>query len=83
MTRNEETKIVKAALKSAGLPVVKVGHGTGTAYGWLHITLELDDSDRPAANRSMDRAIKAAMLVTGRHGDYDGCINVTYKDAGY
>lgn len=34
-----ESKAVKTALADAGLPVTKVGHGTGTAWGWLDITL--------------------------------------------
>jgi hypothetical protein len=38
-THGEETKAVKAALIAAGFDVLKVGHGQGTAWGWLHITL--------------------------------------------
>lgn len=34
-----ETKAVKAALKAAGVEVQRVGHDTGTAWGWLHIKL--------------------------------------------
>jgi hypothetical protein len=30
---------VRSKLRSAGLPVLKVGHGRGTAWGWLHVTL--------------------------------------------
>ena len=36
-THAEETKAVKDALRAAGLPFRKVGHGTGTAWGWLEI----------------------------------------------
>ena len=34
--RRQETKAVKAALKAAGI-TAKVGHGTGTSWGWLYI----------------------------------------------
>ena len=42
-THAAETKAVKAALKDAGLPVVKVGHGSGTAHCWLEVTLRRPD----------------------------------------
>lgn len=71
-THREETKAVKAALKAAGIEFVKVGHGTGTAWGWLHIKLAGEWSS--ARNAEAVRVVKAA---TGRHGDYDGCINVS------
>ena len=38
-THKEETKTVKSALVRAGLPVLKVGHGSGTAWSWLNIRL--------------------------------------------
>ena len=34
--RREETKAVKIALKAAGINS-RVGHGRGTAWGWLHV----------------------------------------------
>jgi len=37
-TRSEETKAVKAALARAGINA-RVGHGKGTAWGWLHINI--------------------------------------------
>lgn len=37
-THREETQAVKKALKEAGIEA-KVGHGTGTAWGWLEINL--------------------------------------------
>ena len=43
-THAAETKAVKAALKAASLPVVKVGHGSGTAWGWLEVTLRRPDN---------------------------------------
>jgi hypothetical protein len=36
MDRKLETRIVKEALRKAGY-TAKVGHGKGTAWGWLHI----------------------------------------------
>lgn len=37
-TRREETKAVKAALAAAGIPAV-VGHGRGTASGWIDVNI--------------------------------------------
>jgi len=34
--RRNETRAVKAALKAAGINS-RVGHGKGTAWGWLHV----------------------------------------------
>ena len=67
MTKREETKAVKAALEAAGFNA-RVGHGTGTASWWLHIKIA-DMSRRTEAT-------EIAQQVTGRHGDYDGNINV-------
>jgi len=92
----EETKAVKDALVEAGIPVLKVGHGTGTAWGWLEIHLpppdetkheKMTDTDTPwicYANCSecqkfqdlRNEAIRVALKVTGRKGEYDGRINV-------
>ena len=72
-SHREETKAVKAALDKAGIRYKRVGHGTGTAWGWLHIKL---------AGHWDTEASRAAILVaqeaTGRHGDYDGCINTSF-----
>ena len=38
-THREESRVVKDALLKAGIDVLKVGHGPGTAWGWLHIRL--------------------------------------------
>ncbi len=37
MDRREETKAVKGALVRAGYTGVRVTHGNGTAWGWLHV----------------------------------------------
>jgi hypothetical protein len=39
LSNKEETKLLRGKFREAGLPVVKVGHGRGTAYGWLHVTV--------------------------------------------
>lgn len=36
MTRSEETRAAKAALRQAGIKAA-VSHGRGTAYGWLDV----------------------------------------------
>jgi len=73
-THREETKAVKAALIKAGFTNVRVGHGTGTAWGWLHIHCD----PKPSQNfqRKDREVVRIAQAVTGRHGDYDGQINV-------
>ena len=101
-THKEETKAVKSALLAAGLDVRRVGHGHGTAWGWLDIYLARplehgcevhgtygDFRDRQTCatckvfwekctelNR---KAVEVAQKVTGRHGDYDGEINVHWE----
>jgi len=70
-THREETRAVKKALIEEGIPVKKVGHGTGTAWAWLHIYL--DPSDKMDY---YEEVIRIAQEVTGRHGDYNGEINV-------
>ena len=72
MERHEETRVVKAALKEAGLPVRRVSHGSGTGCGWLKITLVAPVS----AAKEIEQALRIAQLVTGRCGDYDGRIQV-------
>ena len=70
MERREESKAVKAALARAGIKA-RVSHGRGTAWSWLKITL-------PASSwraRQLE-AVRIAQAVTGRHGEYDGRINV-------
>ena len=50
----QETKAVKAALLGAGLPVVKVGHGRGTSWGWLDVTLASSIKKHHCANEAYD-----------------------------
>ena len=37
LERKQETRIVKEALARAGYQDISVRHGTGTAWGWLHV----------------------------------------------
>ena len=75
--RRTETKMVKDALAAAGIKA-KVRHGTGTARGWLHITIP-EQEHHTATNALMGQAVMIAKKVTGRHGKYDGCINVNFR----
>lgn len=101
-THKEETKAVKAALLAAGLDVRRVGHGRGTAWGWLDIfiarPLEHGCEEHGTYGSLMERgvclgcrtfqekcgeinrqAVAVAQKVTGRHGEYDGRINVHWE----
>ncbi len=66
MTRQEETKVVRSALLKAGIPVRHVRHGTGTSWGWLHITLDLPWDEHELRQKAEAIVEKA----TGRHGEY-------------
>ena len=70
MERNLETKIVKAALKEAGINC-RVGHGKGTSWGWLYVFID--------RSTDHDTVLSIVQGVTGRHGNYDGRINI-FKD---
>lgn len=73
-THREETKAVKEALLKAGFPNVRVGHSTGTAWAWLAIHCDAKPGQSWQDKRI--EALRIAKAVTGRHGDYDGEINV-------
>lgn len=73
--RGEETQAVKKALVAAGYAGVRVSHGAGTAYGWLHIKCEAKPGQDYAGKLRDVEAI--AQRVTGRHGDYGGNINIS------
>ena len=74
-THREETKAVKEALVKAGFPNVRVGHGTGTAWGWLEIRCDAKPGQSYQDKRS--EALRLARAITGRGGDYDGDILVS------
>ncbi len=46
-SHREETRAVKDALAKAGIKALKVTHGSGTAWGWLHIYLGKNPSGLP------------------------------------
>jgi hypothetical protein len=82
-SHKEETKAVKKALADAGIEA-SVTHGTGTAWGWLHINL--GDPRKRDGLRHVEygcrytekeiefhkNVLKIVKKVTGRHGEYDG-----------
>jgi len=69
-THRDETKAVKDALLKAGFTNVRVGHGRGTAWGWLEISCDAKPGQSYQDKRT--EVIRLAKAVTGRHGDYDG-----------
>jgi len=77
MNRREEIAVVKKALIAEGFDKrgVRVGHGRGTSLCWLKVQV----SCRKGAywQKEYDLALAIAQRVTGRHGDYNGEINVT------
>jgi len=79
-THREENKAVKDALLKAGFTNVKVGHDTGTAWAWLkiHCDAKPGQSFLKSFQDSRAEVIRIAKAVTGRHGDYDGEINVYF-----
>lgn len=77
MDRKLETKLVKQALIKAGYTGVTVGHGVGTSWGWLHIGVDTTIGFGVDYSKTMDAVERIAQRVTGRHGEWGGCINVT------
>ena len=86
----EETKAVKKALLDAGIKA-NVTHGTGTAWGWLHINigdpkqrngLKEEEFGRQYTEEELalhKKVLEIAQKTTGRHGDYDGEIIINAK----
>lgn len=68
MGKTDETRLVKAALNREGISFRRVGHGTGTAAGWLRIT--------GVAREYQDRALAVVQRETGRYGPWDGHISI-------
>lgn len=95
LTRADETRRVKAALKEAGINAL-VTHGRGTAWGWLEINIgagqdfgEHDSNElhgksqcrRCVQLRTMEQeALQVAQEETGRHGEWDGQILILTQD---
>ena len=61
-THKEETRAVKKALNNAGINCT-VGHGTGTAWGWIEVNIG-------KGCELHEKARKIVEEVTGRHGEY-------------
>jgi len=90
-SHREETKAVKEALRKVGINAV-VGHGTGTAWGWLEINIgagqqfgEHNYSDWHCPHcismrKMAEQTIFIAQEVTGRNGDYHGNILILQQD---
>jgi len=76
MDRLTETKMVKDALTKEGYTSVKVGHGSGTARGWLHIKCDEKFIEQTWQEKSIDVEM-IARQVTGRTGDYGGRITIS------
>lgn len=86
-----ETKAVKDALEKAGIKA-EVGHGTGTAWGWLEINigdprlrggLKAPPYQYQYTAEEMalqDRVLKIAQEVTGRRGEYQGNISILAQE---
>ena len=75
MERLAETKEVKRALIEAGYTGGRVGHGRGTAWGWLHIKCDMLTGQTWQQKHTEVEAI--ARRVSGRHGDYGGRITIS------
>ena len=94
MDNKQETKAVKAALKTAGIHA-RVSHGRGTGYGWLNINLgdpaqrngtEPHPSGVGTRYTEAEGALHAKVAeivrkVTGRHGAYGGEILILAQEA--
>jgi len=65
--RTAESNKIKQAINIMGIRV-KVRHGVGTSHGWLYVYVP-KGSDHKAL-------LSVVQHVTGRHGEYDGKINL-------
>jgi len=90
-----ETKTVRQALQALGINA-KITHGKGTAWGWLEINIgKLDEWPHNHAPQSycpdncphwlIASSLRHIVLdtvkrTTGRHGDYNGEINILTQD---
>ncbi len=88
MDRRQETKIVKKALKEAGIKA-SVSHGKGTGGGWIEVNVgdpkERDGIEKGPGGRDRytnietelhETVIKIIQDITGRHGKYNGNISI-------
>lgn len=71
MARNQETTAIKRALTTAGYKVRSVGHGTGTAYMWIHVRLST-----PAPYAVIQAVVPIVARAIGREDWGENCIGV-------
>ena len=89
MTRNEEMQAAKAVLAQMGCRHISVRHGSGTARGWLDITVTIShaltctcttyhtcDVCRRVLYDQSDSVEDAVAVATGRKGLRDNRIAV-------
>jgi len=69
MERRKETAVVKKALRAYGINAY-VSHGKGTGWGWLKVNVGTGNG------YLHEKVIEITQRATGRHGEYDGNINV-------
>jgi len=65
--RREETTAVKRALVAAGFDKPRVKHGTGTAWGWLKIYVDIHILGPSHWNNSYNRILEVAIKASGRN----------------
>jgi hypothetical protein len=82
MTKQQENKIVKNALKAAGFPIISVGHDTGTASNWLNIRVQLTQGQDHEWYYQQGEAMKQITRdLTGRNPEYwGGEISINWED---
>ena len=76
--RKTETRIVKNAVIGNGYQNVSVGHGTGTACGWLHI--RADQKPGQTWQNAYHDLVRIAQGVTDRKGKHGGRINANIRE---
>lgn len=74
--RKAETKSVKAALKAAGFDV-RVGHGRGTVWGWLDVSV----NNKGFTQGDNQRICEIARKASGREGRAAENISVNFMGA--
>lgn len=74
-THREETKAVKKALLDADLPVLTVGHGTGTAWSWLEVELDISDLDHEKIAKDSIYSVKESELIDRDPNFYYQCVS--------
>ena len=84
-THAEETRAVRAALVEAGYTTAKVGHGSGTAWGWLEIRATVPGPEHCtcATDGRVGRCDSCQAVWSKAHSDITGiALNVTSRQRG-